>query len=62
MLCNIGLAKLINNGATFYYRRIISLQLPRSRGEAVQDTDGHLAQIPKGLNKVEQLRVFRVLM
>jgi len=26
MLYNIRLAKLINNGATFYYRRIVSLQ------------------------------------
>jgi hypothetical protein len=71
------LTKLINNGATFYYRRIVSLQLPRSCDAAPKGTSalgvkgamraqndqvGTGSNSTKGKNKVEQLRVLRVLM
>ena len=61
MVYNFRLAKLINNGATFYYRRIVSLQRPGT-GQVGTESGWQWSQNPSKANKVEQLCVLRVLM
>jgi hypothetical protein len=77
MRCNFRLTKLINNVATFYYSRIVSLQAgagqPMQRPSLAAVCSKHIMQRSKTdatpgsnpkdeKNKVEQLRVLRVLM
>jgi hypothetical protein len=54
----MGLTKLINNGATFYYTRIVSLQL----AVWVRIGRGGGGMAESGKENVEQLRVSNVLM
>jgi hypothetical protein len=51
MACNIALAKLINNGATFYYRRIVSLQLGKAVMPVLGDTAAHQSRTQREKTK-----------